>query len=73
MLIAPKQDKLSGRVGRVKAEVRSTFGVAPHFDVVSFRKILLHVKTLALVLLTCSLNVKLRSRVTPRYTGWTQC
>ena len=30
---------------------------------------LLHVDTLALVLATCSLNVKLRLSLTPRYTG----
>ena len=30
---------------------------------------LLRVETLALILLICSLNVKLRSKVTQRYTG----
>jgi len=51
-------------------QVRSMCGDAPNSDVVSFCKRLLRVETLAFVLLICSLNVKLRSRVTPRYTGW---
>ena len=58
MLIAPKQDKHTQQPSRTaKAKVRSTCGVAPHFDVISFCKILLRVETLALVLLTCFLNV----------------
>ena len=56
-----------------KAVVRRTGGDAPHFDVVSFLKILLRVDTLALVLATCYLNVKLRSSVAPRYTRLSQC
>ena len=56
-----------------KAVVRKTGGDAPHFDVVSFLKMLSRVDTLALVLVTCSLNVKLQSSVAPRYTGLSQC
>ena len=60
-------EKLSDR-----AVVLNVDALAPHLVFVSLLRMLFRVLTLALVLSTWDLNVRQRSKVTPRYTGFGQ-
>jgi hypothetical protein len=55
---------------RASADVRSVRGSAPHRELQSFFSKLLRQLTFPFTRATCSLNERVRSRVTPRYVGW---
>lgn len=58
---------------RARAVDLNVCAVAPHLELVSFRRMLFRELTFSLVFLTCSLQERVRSSVTPRQTGLVQC
>jgi len=53
--------------------VRSVLALAPHDELASFERRLFRLLSLAAVFDRCSLYGNVRSRVTPRYTGFGSC